>query len=159
MSRAWVVPFVLLAVDASADEIVRRGEVVKGTVVLKAGVLELHDADGKVKASGIDMGLVRLTPTGKTFRDGPAHVLNLSKDQRITGVFLGMEKEAVAMRTAWAERLVVPRAGVVLLTHLPGWRTVNREDFAGKPTRWTKAGQPLEVPVSTKRCGSSAVRV
>ena len=152
MPRAWAVAFLLLAVDADADEIVRRGEVVRGTLVLN-GRLELLGADGKVSASGAELGCVKLTPTGKTFRDGPAHVVTLSKDERLTGVFVGMEKETIALRTAWAERVAVPRAGVVSLTHLPGWRTLIREDFAGKPMRLTKAGQTIEVPVSAGRVG------
>ena len=86
MPRAWAIAFFLLAVSVSADEIVRRGEVVQGTLVLKDGQLEYHTSDGK--ASGADLGVVRLTPAGKTFRDGPAHVVTLSKDQRITGVFI-----------------------------------------------------------------------
>ena len=150
MPRVLAVALVLFAAGSPADEIVRRGEAVRGTLVLNGGRLELRGDDGKARATGEDLGLITLNPKGKTFRDGPAHVVALSKDERLTGVLVGMEKEAVVLRTAWAERVAVRRAMMVSLTHLPGWRTVIREDFGGKPARPTKAGQAVEVPVGAK---------
>ncbi len=148
MLRAWAISLFLLAAVAPADEIVRDGEAVHGTLVLNGGRLQLRGEDGKARAVGAD--LVTLNAKGKTFRDGPAHVVVLSKEERLTGVLVGMEKETIVLRTAWAERVAVRHAGVVSLSHLPGWRTVIREDFAGKSMRLTKVGQAVEVPVGAK---------
>ena len=150
MPRVLAVALVLFAAGSPADEIVRRGDAVQGTLVLNGGRLELQGDDGKARATGQDLGLVTLNPKGKAFVGGPAHVVALSKDERLTGVLVGMEKETIVSRTAWAERVAVRRTGVVSLTHLPGWRTVIREDFAGKPARPTKTGQAVEVPVGGK---------
>jgi hypothetical protein len=148
MPRACLLLVFLTA--ASADEIGRRGEAVRGTLSMKAGTLEFRGEDGKLRASGAELGRVSLAAAGKTFPDGPAHVATLSDVERLTGVFLGMEKGAVALRTAWAGRVAVPRDGLVSLTHLPGWRTLVREDFAGKPARLTKADPVIAVPVADK---------
>ena len=149
MPRAWAIALVLVAVRAPADEVVRKGEVVRGTLVLNAGRLELHGADGKVSAGGAGLGRVTLASANKTFPAGPGHVVALSAEERITGVFLGMEKDRIALRTVWADRVLVPKAGLVSLMHLPGWRTLIREDFGGKPTRVPKAGQAIEVRVTS----------
>ena len=149
MPRACLVA-VLFATVVSADEIVRRGEAVRGTLAMKGGTLELRGEDGKVRASGAELGRVSLASTGKTFRDGPPHVVALSDEEHLTGVFVGMDKRAVVLRTAWAERVAVPRDGLVSLTHLPGWRTLIREDFAGKPTPLTKADRAVAVAVAGK---------
>jgi hypothetical protein len=150
MPRACLIAFVFLTAAASADEIVRRSEVVRGTLAMKAGALELRGEGGKVIAFGAELRRVSLASTAKTFRGGPPHVVALSDEEHLTGVFVGVDKGAVVLRTAWAERVAVPRDGLVSLTHLPGWRTLVREDFAGKPTLLTKAEQAVAAPVEGK---------
>ena len=75
------------------------------------------------------------------FRGAPGKVLHLPGEQRLTGVFLGLEKSNLILRTGWADRLLVPRGAATALTHLPGWRPICVDDFQGKLSAWTIQGE------------------
>jgi hypothetical protein len=85
----------------------------------------------------------RLEGVPSLFRAGPGMLLRLSGGQQLSGVFLGLERDALLFRTAWADRLTIPRPSVVSLTHLPGQRTVFAHDLTGKLTGWAVQGTPV----------------
>jgi hypothetical protein len=55
---------------------------------------------------------------------------------------LGLNKEALSLRTAWAEKVELPCAAVAAVTHLPGWRTLVDDDFGDGTKAWAAAGSP-----------------
>jgi hypothetical protein len=57
---------------------------------------------------------------------------------------LGLDRDALTLQPAWAERVSVPRASVVSLTHLPGWRTLFEDDFSAGLEAWKVRGARRE---------------
>src|SRR5262249_46173463 len=49
---------------------------------------------------------------------------------------------SLGLRTAWAEKVELPRAAVAAITHLPGWRTLVEEDFSDGIKAWAATGAP-----------------
>ena len=88
------------------------------------------------RATGRMIGRRRPAP----FRAGPGMRLCLQGGQELTGLFLGLDRDQLAFRTAWTDRLAVPRRAVVALTHLPGWQPVRSDDLTGKLAGWTVQG-------------------
>src|SRR5262249_41385984 len=80
--------------------------------------------------------------TPAPFRIGAAHQLRLGEGEWLAGVFLGLERDRLLFRTAWADRLALPRRSARSLSHLPGWRTIHHEDFQGKLSAGKVEGDP-----------------
>jgi hypothetical protein len=128
--------------SAPADEaVLDGGERVKGELSLtKTGqVLFAPQQRGRTINGAIEY---RLGGRPAPFRAGPGMLLRLPGDQEVTGLFLGLQRDRLVFRTAWAERIEVPLRAVVSLTHLPGWRPVFRHDLSAKLTGWTVQGTP-----------------
>src|SRR5437660_4264071 len=69
-----------------------------------------------------DLAHVRLAPApAPPFRIGAARRVRLTDGQQFTGAFLGLEKQSLVLRTAWADKARIPRSAVAALTPLPGW--------------------------------------
>ena len=118
---------VLVAGPTKADEAGRPGpRALAGTLVLSGGRLALQGTDGKELARGEGLGRVRLGGLPKCFAALPAHVVQLSADERLTGVFLGMQGDTIGLRTAWSERVGVPLAR-------PWWRRARPGAAHGGP--------------------------
>ncbi len=135
---------VLCALALHADEAVRSdGRTAQGTLRLeKTGKLLFTPATALKAIAPEELSEVRFDTEGPLFRGAPSHLLHLPNDQQITGVFLGLQENQLLLRTAWAERLSVPRSAAIALTHLPGWQPVIVEDFRGKLSAWTVRGAP-----------------
>jgi hypothetical protein len=90
------------------------------------------------------IALVRFAPTDlPLFRvPGGLHLV-LRGGQSLTGALVRLDGESVMLRTAWAERLKLPRDAVIALTQLPGWQPLF-EDDSWKDLAWTPL-QPLEA--------------
>src|SRR5262249_44234524 len=73
---------------------------------------------------------------------GAGYRVTLLDGQMLTGQLLGLSKEALRLRTAWAEKVELPRAAVASLTQLPGWRTLADDDFADGLKAWTVTDKP-----------------
>jgi hypothetical protein len=67
--------------------------------------------------------------------------IGLGDGQWLTGEFLSLEADDLRLRTAWAERLTIPRRGVTVLTHLPGFIPIVEEDFETDLKRWKVTGK------------------
>jgi hypothetical protein len=149
----------LLASALPADEAVRSdGRTERGTLRLeKSGQLFFTPAAARKLISREELSEVRFDNKSPVFRGAPGHLLQLPDGQQIAGVFLGLEKDQLLLRTAWAERLSVPRTAASALTHLPGWRPIVAEDFRGKLSVSTIRGEPVtaEGALVLKKPGES----
>jgi hypothetical protein len=119
------------------------GRRTSGTLTLDAaGRLQFTPAgqDKPAPPDGVDMVLFKPAAPAP-FRIGFVRRVLLDDGQRISGRLLGVDKDAVCLRTAWAERVTVPRAAAVALLHPAGWQTVLDDDFADLQS-WTCAGKP-----------------
>lgn len=143
MYRALLLGCLLFPPFCPADEAVRPdGRRLRGTLQLEKSGLFFQPASGGRISLG-DLRKVRLEGFPAPFRATPVHVLRLAGDEQLTGVFVGLERDNLVLRTAWADRLLVPRLGTIALTHLPGWRTIFHDPLAGKWTAWRVEGSPL----------------
>jgi hypothetical protein len=60
--------------------------------------------------------------------------------QTLVGELLGIDRERLQLRTAWAEKLSIPRGAVERITHPPGWLPVVVEEFEQPPAGWVLSG-------------------
>jgi hypothetical protein len=73
---------------------------------------------------------------------GSGHCVLLDNEQHLTGVLLVLKDDVLTLRTAWAQCLNIPRARIVGITPLPGWRTVFEDDLSKKSNAWAVSGMP-----------------
>jgi hypothetical protein len=132
----------LIVSGLPADEAVRSdGRTAQGTLRLeKSGKLLFTPAAARESIASGELTEIRFEADSPVFRGAPGHLVRLPDGQQFTGVFLGLEKDHLLLRTAWAERFAVPRSAVVAVTHLPGWRPIFVEDFHGKLSAWNVRG-------------------
>jgi len=76
------------------------------------------------------------------FRAGVVHLVRLPGEQRLTGELLGLDARELRLRTAWRDRLAVPRSALVGVENLPGRLTIWDEDFENGLKAWKLAGSP-----------------
>ncbi|HWG43702.1 MAG TPA: hypothetical protein VN688_13020, partial [Gemmataceae bacterium] len=118
------------------------GRRIGGTVTLDKGRLHFTPTAG----AAIPLAdLARIRFAGKTpppFRAGGGRRVVLRDGQRITGQFLGLDKDTLILRTAWSARVEVPRAAVASIEPLPGWRTVAEDDFRHGLRAFKTTGEP-----------------
>jgi hypothetical protein len=135
---------VCLSAPAAADEArPRTGRPVPGTLRLNDGRLHFVPRAGDPPLPAAGLECIRIdAPSPPAFPIGFARRILFPDGQRLTGEFLDLDKDALHMRTAWANRLEVPRAAAAALTALPGWRLRFAEDFGKGLTAWKVAGKP-----------------
>ncbi len=127
---------------------------------------EALDADGRATPGAVavdDAGRLRFTPTGQAqplplesiayirFAAAAAEPLRaafvrrvvLPDGQHITGRFLKADGAALSLRTAWADRVDVPRSVAVALRQPPGLQSVFDDDFADGLKGWNVSGKPV----------------
>jgi len=71
------------------------------------------------------------------------HRVIIRDRQTLIGELLGIDKEQLQLRTAWSEKLSIPRGAVDRITHLPGWRPVVVEEFEQPPAGWELSGAEI----------------
>lgn len=126
---------------------------------------EAVDADGRATPGLLALdgaGRLRFTPQGQTrplppdsiafvrfpfvptdpFRVAFVRRLLLPDGQRVAGRLLAADGDALALRTAWADRLEAPRSAVVALRQPPGRLSVFEDDFSDGLKAWAVAGKP-----------------
>jgi hypothetical protein len=123
------------------------GQRVGGALTLNDGRLHFHANDGE-EVPLADVTRIRFAETTESpFRAGGVRRLRLHDGEHITGQFLGLNKDTVGLRTAWATRIELPRSAVVSIDPLPGWRTIAEEDFGTESTIFQMAGGPALTQV------------
>jgi hypothetical protein len=71
----------------------------------------------------------------------PSRIL-LRGDEHVTGELLGLDSDRVQLRTAWKERISIPRAAVSAVRHAAGFVTVFVDDFEKDLKSWQLTGMP-----------------
>jgi hypothetical protein len=143
-SAVVVVCTVLAAPAGAGEEGLVGGRRLPGTLSLtREGRLLFTPADRRKGRPTSTFTQVRFNgSTPPPFRAGGAHRLRLRGGGRLTGLFLGLDRESLSLRTAWSLRLAVPRRATLALEHLPGWRTLFAEDFTAGLKPWSARGEP-----------------
>lgn len=151
-----VLVFCLSASAAAADQaVLPGGRLVEGKLRCdRGGRLTFVSTDRRALAAAEVRGY-RLATAVPYFRGTPAHLVRLAGDEQLSGVFASMDADRLRLRTAWSERLTIPRRGVVALTHLPGWRTVRHAALSSRPADTAISGGPDFGPrgVQLRRAG------
>ncbi len=86
-------------------------------------------------------------PQGKPTpcRLGAGRRILLWDGEQITGQIIDLDKDKLRLRTAWTDRLEIPRAAVSSIEALPGWRTILHDDAKAFATQgnpeWKKIGE------------------
>ena len=132
----------------------------------RAAAQEAVNADGRARPGVLavdDAGRLRFTPQGQAqplspesvvsirfpiaaaepFRAGFVRRVLLPDGQQITGRLLTADGDALALRTAWAGRVDVPRSAAVALRQPPGLQSVFEDDFTDGLKAWTVSGKPV----------------
>ncbi len=142
--RAALLAWACLAVPLpAADEALGRdGRRLAGSLGLAPdGRLQLTPpGSDPLPASAIDR--VRLpSPPPPPFRIAGGWRFLLLGGQQLTGDLLDLDAKTLRLRTAWASSLEVPRAAVLGVTTLPGWRPRFADDFTDLKA-WAVSGKP-----------------
>jgi hypothetical protein len=130
-----------------ADETARRpdGRELPGAVTLAPGGRLRFEPKGKGDPlTGGDLALIHFdgADPGPWRIAGGLRVVLLD-GQRLTGRLLGLDDEALTLRTAWAEKLTLSRAAVAAVVQPPGWLTVAEDDFQESRKGWKAVGKPV----------------
>ncbi|HEY7424749.1 MAG TPA: hypothetical protein VH682_11015 [Gemmataceae bacterium] len=120
----------------------------RGTLTLDKGELHFKPSEGEETPLAKFTRIRFADKTPPPFRAGGGRRVRLRDGQLITGQVLGLDKEMLTLRTAWAARVELPRAAVASIDPLPGWRTVAEEgspeglkDLAYTPAKPLRAGR------------------
>jgi len=140
--RLVFVALLLAGPLARGDQGVRRdGERVSGTLSLTAnGSFAFREGDR-------DVGVAELELVRFAGKPPPApgvhlwHQVRLEHGEVLHGEVRALDETHLIVRTAWAERVAVPRAAVERVG-FPGGRPAFFDSFDGPPTDWTTAGDP-----------------
>jgi hypothetical protein len=132
----------LPSVQAADEAQCADGRRVSGTLVLEKDRLHFRSVQGEaipiteITRVRLDRGM----PT--PFRIGDGRRVHLRDGQRITGRILGLSEDTLTLRTAWADRIRLPRSAVASIDPLPGWRLLAHEDFHAGWGAFKTAGDP-----------------
>lgn len=133
-----------IALFARADEaLMPDGSRVKGVLELDArGRLRLA-VPGRPALSLDQVQQVRLTETElPAWRAATVHRIVLPSGQHLTAELIELNDKELHLRTAWAQRLSVPRSAVVAVVHPPGRVTLHDDDFEDGLKAWKLTGAP-----------------
>ncbi len=137
----------LIAPLGAAEEAWRTdGRHLRGTLLLDQGELHFKPSEGAETPLAKFTRVRFAEKTPPPFRAGGGRRVHLRDGQIITGQILGLDKDTLTLRTAWAARIMLPRAAVASVDPLPGWRTVAEEDFrAGAKALTHTLAKPLHA--------------
>jgi hypothetical protein len=141
--RSWLLSLLpaLLFVSETAQR--PDGRELPGALTLGPGGRLRFEAKEKT-LSAADLALVRFDgPAPAPWRSAGGVLVGLQDGQQLSGRLLGLDKETLTLRTAWADRLTLPRAAVAFVRQPPGWLTVVEEDFLEGSKLWKVVGKPL----------------
>src|SRR5260370_34206788 len=84
----------------------------------------------------------RLRAEPPPFRVSVGHVVLLRTGERLTGQLLSLDGDTLRLRTAWSDKVDLPRSAIAALTQLPGLLTLFDDDFRGGAKACALPGQP-----------------
>lgn len=144
-------PLLLGAPAARPDEAtLRDGRRLPGKLTLDGKGWQFLPAGKLGPVPAADLAHVRLdTTTLAPLRAGPVQRVVLRDGGSLTGALLDLDARAATLRTAWADRVTLPRAAVAAVTHPPGWVAAFLEDFENDLKRWKSEGAPRLGDVRT----------
>src|SRR5215472_6718432 len=65
---------------------------------------------------------VRLEPSSSSpFRAASVHRVTLRSGEWLTGILLDLNDKTLSLRTAWTDKVTLPRSAVAAVTQQPGW--------------------------------------
>lgn len=67
--------------------------------------------------------------------------VHLSNQQSLLGEVIQLDETTVALRTAWADRMAIPRRAVERIAHPPGWRPIFVDAFERDLGKWKVLGK------------------
>src|SRR5436190_20762633 len=103
--RCSCLVLLLLPTLVRADvAVLEGGKRVTGVATLAKGKLVFTPKDRRVKVAADDLREIHLDGSPPSFRAGPAHRVQLAGKQSLSGVFLGMEKGEISLKTSWSDR-------------------------------------------------------
>ena len=115
---------------------------------------------GKAEPLTVPLHAVRLERVPSTpFRAAVVHRVTLRSGEWLTGVLLDLDGKTLSLRTAWAERIALPRAAVAAVTQQPGSALVFLDDFRDGLGAWKVEGKldrpspPHPLPLSPEGRG------
>ncbi len=118
------------------------GRHVRGILTLDKGRLHFRSTEGEAIPLA-DLARIRFADkTPPRFRAGGGRRVRLRDGQIITGQLLGLSRDTLTLRTAWAAHIELPRTAVTSLDPLPGWRIVAEDDFRNGLSAFTATGEP-----------------
>jgi hypothetical protein len=146
---------ILLAPLRSAEEAWRGdGRRVRGNLTLDGEQLRFQPTEGAAIAS-TNLTRIRFADATPTpFRAGGGRRVHLWDGEQITGQIVGLDKDKLRLRTAWAANVELPRAAVASVEALPGWRTMIHDDFRDERKVFTMRGDPKQTKAAD---GSTAL--
>lgn len=132
----------LLALAAADEAVAPDGDRHAGELRWQDGRLLFRAKDRTAPLT--DFRRVRLpSKEGPPLCAGVVHQFLLCGGQQVTGELLGLDADAVKLRTAWSDRpLTVPRARVRAITQPPGFLTYFDDDFEDGLKDWKLTGKP-----------------
>lgn len=121
------------------------GRRLHGNLTLDGGQLRFQPTQG-VALGPADLTRIRFAEgTSRPFRVGDGRRVRLWDGEQLTGRILELNKETLHLRTAWADRLELPRAAVASIDPLPGWRTILDDDFGSDSRAVKTTGEPARI--------------
>jgi hypothetical protein len=134
----------LLPATRAADEaVLPDGQRRPGVLTFAGGRLHFQPAGSQAPLALTDVHAVRF-PAGPLppLLAARVHRVTLPHGQVLTGQLLGLDRERLRLRSAWAEDLTVPRSAVAAVMQPPGWDTFFAADFEPDLKGWRATGTP-----------------
>lgn len=100
---------------------------------------------------------IRFAADVSTFRAGALHQVTLANDQQLCGELLTLDAQALRLRTAWRDKILIPRQLIVSVAHVAGLITLHDEDFEARLTGWKLTGAALTAERQTS--GKKSLRL
>src|SRR5581483_5971467 len=129
---------------SSADEAnLPDGRRVQGTLSLDEGRWLFRASSGKESLPLAALRQVRFDAGSSSPLHGCLPVRAVLRDgSHLTGELIELDGKNLALRTAWARRLKLPRSTVAVLRQPPGWLLVRGDPLREKLTGWKIDGKP-----------------
>lgn len=136
-----LVPTLCTSVAPAEEALLRDGRSIQGKLSQSGGGALSFVAEAK-SVPLVEIDRIRFTAKATPFYAAAVHQILLKNEQRVTGVMETLDSDTLRVRTAWQERLAVPRAAIVCISHLADLVTVLEDDFETDLKGWKLTGSP-----------------